>query len=623
MKFLPSTRMNMKRTSFVLLLLLYAVLLTAQSHYDYMDDSAVAGGADRALNGIVIIVLLLIGAFVLLLIGAGYYKIKYWLNPEESPEYKAAQKRKEIEEQRLKDRRIEEQKQAVIQAEKKKEKKAIDLGLSVMWADSNLYDDIDLGKGAKYSGGDIEKRAIFRYVDSKLNKKSKYDLNKILGNEDLSICGNDKYDAARHLWGDNWRLPLRQEIEELINLCEWEWTTLNGISGYKVIGKNGNFIFLPVTGEFISDKSNSPQAGYYWSGSANSDILGEEAHFLYFDESQKAQKPNGIRWHGMAIRPVWSPNNEVIEKDGFTMSLYGTKLIKCNAIEDCHIPNGVKIITSKAFKDAKDIKHLYIPNSVEEIEDMAFSDLHIESVYIPKSIKKWGQYVFFGCEQLKTVHIEEGLNRLGICQFYYCESLENITIPQSITRLPNDLFNGCTSLKHIELPSNLIEIGDSAFYNCESLESIELPNTLTGLQSNTFNGCYSLSNLIIPEGVVAISSCCFMNCELKKIKIPSSIQHIDADAFEGCYDLKIEAPQNTLINFDELNLDGDYEIKYYESSIPNNSEELKSKCDEYLKIQNYKREQEEYEFRKEMGIMTKDDYEEEQLFGMMDEIDRY
>ena len=114
-----------------------------------------------------------------------------------------------------------------------------------------------------------------------------------------------------------------------------------------------------------------------------------------------------------------------------------------------------------------------------------------------------------------------------------------------------------------------------------------------------------------------------MNCELKKIKIPSSIQHIDADAFEGCYDLKIEAPQNTLINFDELNLDGDYEIKYYESSIPNNSEELKSKCDEYLKIQNYKREQEEYEFRKEMGIMTKDDYEEEQLFGMMDEIDRY
>lgn len=602
---------------------LYTMSLAAQSHHDYMDDSSVAGGADRALNGIVIIVLLLIGAFVLLLIGGGYYKIKYWLNPEESPEYKAAQKRKEIEEQRLKDRRIEEQKQAVIQAEKKKEKKAIDLGLSVMWADSNLYDDMDLGKGAKYSWGDIEKRAIFKYVDSKLNKKSKYDLNKILGNEDLSICGNEKYDAARHLWGDNWRLPLRQEIEELINLCKWEWTSLNGISGYKVIGKNGNYIFLPVTGEFIADKSSSPQAGYYWSGSANSDILGEEAHFLYFDESQKAQKPNGIRWHGMAIRPVWSPNNEVIEKDGFTMSLYGTKLIKCNAIEDCHIPYGVKIITSKAFKDAKDIKHLYIPNSVEEIEDMAFSDLHIESVYIPKSIIKWGHYTFMGCKSLKTIHIEEGLTKLGVCQFYYCESLENINIPQSIIRLPNDIFHGCTSLKQLKLPSHLNEIADSAFFDCEKLESIELPNSLIGLQSNTFFGCYSLSNLIIPEGVVALSSYCFNGCELRKIKIPSTILHIDTDAFESCYDLILEVPQNSPINFKELNLDDSCEIMYYESSTPNNIEELKSKCDDYLKIQGYKREQEEYEFRREMGIMTKEDYEEEQLFDMMDEIDRY
>ena len=602
---------------------LYTMSLAAQSHHDYMDDSSVAGGADRALNGIVIIVLLLIGAFVLLLIGGGYYKIKYWLNPEESPEYKAAQKRKEIEEQRLKDRRIEEQKQAVIQAEKKKEKKAIDLGLSVMWADSNLYDDMDLGKGAKYSWGDIEKRAIFKYVDSKLNKKSKYDLNKILGNEDLSICGNEKYDAARHLWGDNWRLPLRQEIEELINLCKWEWTSLNGISGYKVIGKNGNYIFLPVTGEFIADKSSSPQAGYYWSGSANSDILGEEAHFLYFDESQKAQKPNGIRWHGMAIRPVWSPNNEVIEKDGFTMSLYGTKLIKCNAIEDCHIPYGVKIITSKAFKDAKDIKHLYIPNSVEEIEDMAFSDLHIESVYIPKSIIKWGHYSFMGCKSLKTIHIEEGLTKLGVCQFYYCESLENINIPQSIIRLPNDIFHGCTSLKQLKLPSHLNEIADSAFFDCEKLESIELPNSLIGLQSNTFFGCYSLSNLIIPEGVVALSSYCFNGCELRKIKIPSTILHIDADAFESCYDLKLEVPKSSSINFKELNLDNSCEIIYYESSTPNNIEELKSKCDDYLKIQGYKKEQEESEFRKEMGIMTKEDYEEEQLFGMMDEIDRY
>lgn len=615
--------MTMKRIVSTLFPLLSATILVAQSHHDYMDDSSVAGGADRALNGIVIFVLLVIVAFVILLIGGGYYKIKYWLNPEESPEYKAAQKRKEIEEQRLKEQQKEIQKQAIIQTEKKKEKKAIDLGLSVMWADSNLYGDIDSGKGAKYSWGDIEKRTFFRYIDGKLNKKSEYDLKRIIGNDDLSICGNEQFDAARYLWGDKWRLPQKNELDELINQCDWEWTTIDGIWGYKVIGKNGNFIFLPVTGEYVGDKSNSLQSGYYWSGSANTDILGEEAHFLYFDENQKSRNSNGIRWHGMAIRPVWSPNNEIVEKDGFTMSSYGTKLIKCSDIEDCHIPNGVKLITSKAFKDAKNIKHLYIPNSVEEVEDMAFSDLHIESVYIPKSIIKWGHYTFMGCKSLKTVHIEEGLTKLGVCQFYYCESLENINIPQSIIRLPNDIFHGCTSLKQLKLPSHLNEIADSAFFDCEKLESIELPNSLIGLQSNTFFGCYSLSNLIIPEGVVALSSYCFNGCELRKIKIPSTILHIDADAFESCYDLKLEVPKSSSINFKELNLDDSCEIIYYESSTPNNIEELKSKCDDYLKIQGYKKEQEESEFRKEMGIMTKEDYEEEQLFGMMDEIDRY
>ena len=45
--------MNTKRFSIILVALHYAALLTAQRQYDYYDDSAVAGGADRALSGII------------------------------------------------------------------------------------------------------------------------------------------------------------------------------------------------------------------------------------------------------------------------------------------------------------------------------------------------------------------------------------------------------------------------------------------------------------------------------------------------------------------------------------------------------------------------------------------
>jgi len=603
---------NNKRYYIGLFELFMPMLLLAQRQYDYMDGNAVSGGADRALNGILIIILLVIGAFVLLLIGGGYYKIKYWLNPTESPEYKAALKKKEIEGQRLKEKRIEEQKQAVIQAEKKKEKKAIDLGLSVMWAEMNLFEDLDSGIGAKYSWGDIEKRIYFRYIDGKLNKKSKNDLKTILGNDDLSICGNEKYDAARYLWGDNWRLPLRQEIEELINQCEWKWTSLNGISGYKVIGKNGNFIFLPVTGEFIADKRNSPQAGYYWSGSANSDVLGEEAHFLYFDENKKSHNSNGIRWHGMAIRPVWSSNNEIVEKDGFRMTLYGTKLIKCNDVEDCHIPYGVKIVAKEAFKDAKNIKNLYIPNSVEEIEQYAFSCLPIESVYIPKSVISIGEGAFSLCTKLEKVIFEDGLSVLGLSMFAFCKNIERINIPSSITSLPDNIFKYCESLKKIDLSPNLAYIGDSAFYSCEKLNAIVIPQSVIGIFDDTFGYCENLVNVTISEGIVALSSHSFEAClRINNLRIPATLQHIDTDCFGGSCHITLEVPKGMASHYRELDIEGVANIIEYETQMPSNIEEIKTKYDAFISIQNYKREQKEMEFREEMGIMTKEDYGEE------------
>ena len=47
--------MSMKRIVSILYYLLISMAIYAQSQYDYMDDSAVAGGADRVLNTFVII----------------------------------------------------------------------------------------------------------------------------------------------------------------------------------------------------------------------------------------------------------------------------------------------------------------------------------------------------------------------------------------------------------------------------------------------------------------------------------------------------------------------------------------------------------------------------------------
>ena len=76
-----------------------------------------------------------------------------------------------------------------------------------------------------------------------------------------------------------------------------------------------------------------------------------------------------------------------IKYGGIILSSDKTMLIKADNTESFHIPNGIKVICRNAFKDANNIRILNIPESVEEVENFAFSELKIESVLIPSSIK--------------------------------------------------------------------------------------------------------------------------------------------------------------------------------------------------------------------------------------------
>ena len=78
----------MKRFILLIISVFTQILLVAQTQFDYMDDDAVAGGADRALNGIIIIAVLVIAAIVLLFIISGLLNVYYWFNPKADPSYK-------------------------------------------------------------------------------------------------------------------------------------------------------------------------------------------------------------------------------------------------------------------------------------------------------------------------------------------------------------------------------------------------------------------------------------------------------------------------------------------------------------------------------------------------------
>ena len=78
--------------------------------------------------------------------------------------------------------------------------------------------------------------------------------------KDKNEIGFFNYDQAMSKFGN--KVPAKWQWQELISNCEWIWT--NG--GYKVVGRNGNSIFLPAKG-MINDEGNLrySDCGYYWS----------------------------------------------------------------------------------------------------------------------------------------------------------------------------------------------------------------------------------------------------------------------------------------------------------------------------------------------------------------------
>ena len=70
-------------------------------------------------------------------------------------------------------------------------------------------------------------------------------------------------------------------------------------------------------------------------------------------------------------------------------------------------------------------------------------------------------YVFRDCRQLKSVVIDEGLEKIGQYAFYDCSQLEGIEFPESLRMIDYRAFHGCSSLKELHLPDHVTQLANS------------------------------------------------------------------------------------------------------------------------------------------------------------------
>lgn len=178
--------------------------------------------------------------------------------------------------------------------------KAIDLGLSVKWANFNVGAGTPEKAGNYYSWGETEVKKDYSWNTYKfgvdwdhLTKYYEKD-----GLRQLELID----DAANVQWGGSWRMPTYEEMQELIQKCTWKTVTQKGVVGQLVTAPNGNSIFLPANGKISSSSViNSGKAGYYWTSSLEPDNI-NIACYLTFSDKEIVISID--RNDGMAIRPV-------------------------------------------------------------------------------------------------------------------------------------------------------------------------------------------------------------------------------------------------------------------------------------------------------------------------------
>lgn len=205
------------------------------------------------------------------------------------------------------------------------------------------------------------------------------------------------------------------------------------------------------------------------------------------------------------------------------------------------------------------------------------------------------QYAFCNCQSLLSVTIK-GDGVIGSNAFFGCGNLASVRIGNGVTRIGNDAFLNCYSLVEVYNLSNLnIEMGsennghvgkyakvihtsfeeesrligkdnyvfykdnDNKYYlvSYKGIDTeVVLPNDIEEndyeIYQYAFDGCSSLRSIVIPNGVTSIGSYAFYNCSsLTSIAITNSVTSIEYTAFYGCESLKEVYYEGTIFEFME------------------------------------------------------------------------
>jgi hypothetical protein len=189
----------------------------------------------------------------------------------------------------------------------------VDLGLpsGTLWATCNVGADNPEDYGDYFAWGETQPKdnfdwSTYQYCNGSSSTLTKYCNNSSYGyngfTDNLTTLLPED-DAATANWGNDWRMPTREEWQELYNNTTVTWTSQNGVNGRLFTANNGNSLFLPAAG--IRSGSSLYLLGNYGGGWSSSLDTGCPDYVWYFNfYSDFYDMDNYYRYFGQSVRAV-------------------------------------------------------------------------------------------------------------------------------------------------------------------------------------------------------------------------------------------------------------------------------------------------------------------------------
>lgn len=278
----------------------------------------------------------------------------------------------------------------------------------------------------------------------------------------------------------------------------------------------------------------------------------------------------------------------------------------CNSLTSVTIPKSVTAIGIRAFDGCDSMKDVYYTGNQSQWDKIKIYDcnesllgatLHLNSV-APAASGKCGDDLVWALtddgvltisgtgemadypnfpdvpwyddrEKIMTAVIEPGVTNICSFAFFGCKNLTSVTIPEGVTSIGSYAFNAC-NLTSMEIPASVTAIGTL------DASTLGAGRNLTGYFVDEKNTAYtSVDGILfskdgtvlvaypqgkndtsysIPESVTCIASDAFGGSRLTSVTIPESVTSIRLGAFFGCNGLTSITIPKSVVSIGDLAL---------------------------------------------------------------------